>query len=537
MVLLILLMRPKYNTFPIPSLYQRRIMAGTYSKLGLLVVVVCLIQTVMTLGTKFQLVEQLDKVPEGWTRGEKPSSSTVLKLRLAVDQPNLIALEQDVVDISTPGHPRYGQHMKRDELKERLRPGPAVSSKIVSWLNAENISRESTQVDGNWFTFKATVLQAERMLNTKFSYFRHEASGATVIRTLGYSVPEDIHPHVLLIQPTTRFGNMNTQRSLPIEEPIEATQADLAAPCGLVVSPDCLREMYGLYGAQAKPDPRNRLGISGFLEQFARHGDFDEFISRFAYNQTDANFTVVSINGGLNDENSSLSSTEASLDVQYSITLAYNALATYYTTAGRGPLVPDGDQPSANNSTNEPYLEQLLFLLNLPDDKLPAVLTTSYGESEQSLPASYANVTCNLFAQLGGRGVSVIFSSGDSGPGSSCRTNDGTNRRRFLPGFPASCPFVTGVGATYSSGPEKATDFSGGGFSDIFARPDYQHKIVDDYLKNLGNQWKGLYNPKGRGIPDVAAQGSNFLIRDHGRWLRISGTRFVSLKPDRSEVC
>lgn len=502
-------------------------MARTYMKLGLVVIAVCLVQAAIALRIEFKSVEQLANIPEGWTKGDSPPPSTVLKLRLAADQPNLIALEQDVIDISTPGHPRYGRHMRRDELKDILRPEAAVSNQILSWFNAENIS-DTVQVDGNWFSFQTTISQAEHMLNTKFSYFHHRASETTVIRTLGYSVPREIYPLVMLIQPTTRFGDLIRQRTHPTETPDVASPADLAAPCGTIVTPDCLREMYGLYTTQAKPDPRNRLGISGFLEQFARHNDFFQFLNQYAPNQTNANFSVVSINGGLNDENSSLSSSEASLDVQYSIALAYNTFATFYTTAGRGPLVPDGDQPSANYSTNEPYLEQLLYLLNLTDDQLPAILTTSYGESEQSLPARYANVTCNLFAQLGGRGVSIIFSSGDSGPGSSCVSNDGTKRRKFLPGFPASCPFVTSVGATFNSRPERAVEFSGGGFSDVFARPEYQDAAVNGYLKILGNQWKGLYNPHGRGIPDVAAQGSNFIIRDHENWFRISGTRLVS---------
>ena len=50
-----------------------------------------------------------------------------------------------------------------------------------------------------------------------------------------------------------------------------------------------------------------------------------------------------------------------------------------------------------------------------------------------------------MFAQLGARGVSVLFSSGDTGVGSACQTNDGKNTTRFLPIFPAACPFVTSV--------------------------------------------------------------------------------------------
>ena len=135
------------------------------------------------------------------------------------------------------------------------------------------------------------------------------------------------------------------------------------------------------------------------------------------------------------------------------------------------------------------------------------------------------NLTCSLFAQLGARGVSVIFSSGDTGVGSACQTNDGKNTTRFLPQFPASCPFVTSVGGTIYVEPEQAAPFSSGGFSDRFPRPPYQDNAVSTYLGKLGNTWKGLYNPNGRGMPDVAAQSSNFAIIDGAFEAKVDGTR------------
>lgn len=75
--------------------------------------------------------------------------------------------------------------------------------------------------------------------------------------------------------------------------------------------------------------------------------------------------------------------------------------------------------------------------------------------------------------------------------------------------------------------PERAVSFSGGGFSEVFTRPAYQDKVVGEYLKHLGSQWHGLYNPNGKAIPDVSAQASNFVVRDHGEWVLVGGTRFV----------
>ncbi|TVY68849.1 Tripeptidyl-peptidase SED2 [Lachnellula suecica] len=126
-----------------------------------------------------------------------------------------------------------------------------------------------------------------------------------------------------------------------------------------------------------------------------------------------------------------------------------------------------------------------------------------------------------MFGELGMRGVSIVFASGDTGPGSGCQTNDGKNTTRFLPMFPASCPYVTSVGGTAFE-PEQAVPFSSGGFSDRFHRPSYQDSAVSTYFNILGPKWKGLYNPSGRGSPDVAAQSYNYAIRqrdpDTGQW-------------------
>lgn len=108
-----------------------------------------------------------------------------------------------------------------------------------------------------------------------------------------------------------------------------------------------------------------------------------------------------------------------------------------------------------------------------------------------------------------------------------CQTNDGKNTTRFLPVFPASCPFVTAVGGTTFVQPEQAAIFSSGGFSDRYPRPSYQDKAVTEYLSKLGSQWEGLYNPAGRGIPDVAAQSTNFMIFDKGEEALVGGTRSV----------
>lgn len=494
---------------------------------------VAFLTAALAVGPGYVAVEQLKNAPDGWIQGPAAPPSKLVKFHTAVSQENADELEQKVLDISTPGHDNYGQHMKRDEVREFAKPSDHIIERVLSWLDSANIPGESIKSHGNWVEATMRVSQAELLMNTKFYLYTHRESHKHTIRTLNYSVPRVLSPDIQTIQPTTHFGQAAAEVMRPTFEPMPATFDELTDNCTTIVTPDCLREQYGLYDTTAEPDPRNRLGISGYLNQYARHEDFKHFMRTYAPNRTDTNITVVSINGGLNLQNSSLTSVEASLDVQYAVSLAYDSLTTFYTTAGRAPFVPEVGQSKDDESLNEPYLEQLHGLLNLPDEKLPAILTTSYGEYEQTVPRAYSLAACNLFAQLGARGVSVIFSSGDSGVGGSCLTNDEKNKTRFQPIFPASCPFVTSVGGTSGSHPETAVDFSGGGFSDRFRRPSYQDASVTKYLEKLGGRWKGMYNRQGRGIPDVAAQAQNYLIIDHGEKIRIGGTRYVAL----SAVC
>lgn len=70
---------------------------------------------------------------------------------------------------------------------------------------------------------------------------------------------------------------------------------------------------------------------------------------------------------------------------------------------GTGSYNPDANTES---NTNEPYLDLQNYLLGLPDSELPSVLTTSYGDDEQSVSYEYAVRVCRGYAALGLRSVS-----------------------------------------------------------------------------------------------------------------------------------
>jgi len=150
-------------------------------------------------------------------------------------------------------------------------------------------------------------------------------------------------------------------------------------------------------------------------------------------------------------------------------------------------------------------------------------VSTSYGANENQISRKLAINYCNAVAQLGARGVSFLFASGDGGV-SGGQSQDCTT---FVPVFPAECPYITSVGATQGI-QETAADFSSGGFSNYFTAPSYQSSVVESYIDGLGNTYAGLYNTSGRGFPDVATQGVGFAVVISGQVQGVDGTSCAS---------
>jgi tripeptidyl-peptidase-1 len=173
------------------------------------------------------------------------------------------------------------------------------------------------------------------------------------------------------------------------------------------------------------------------------------------------------------------------------------------------------------------------------------VISISYGGAESSLPIRYMRRQCLEYMKLGLQGVSVVFASGNHGVATSfCM---GTEGKVFSPDFPATCPYVTAVGATMvppggdAHRPREVavrTFGSGGGFSNFFGRQGYQQSTVQKYFRKADPEYPyyesidnssfadngGIYNRIGRAYPDVSSVGDNIVIFWKGKPLLGGGT-------------
>jgi len=100
--------------------------------------------------SELSIFENLPIVPQGWYQGIAVPTTKRLRFRIAIKQASAYILEQHLLAISDPDHAKYGQHMKRDELKAMLRPSDEVSSAILGWLSSQGVPAKDIEDNGDW---------------------------------------------------------------------------------------------------------------------------------------------------------------------------------------------------------------------------------------------------------------------------------------------------------------------------------------------------------------------------------------------------
>ncbi|KAJ7810822.1 subtilisin-like protein [Mycena leptocephala] len=484
----------------------------------------------------------LPDIPSGWIQlSDAPlTPSRGLNLRFGLVQHGFSHLESLLLNISDPSHPSYGNHLSKEQVHALSKPSNNTLKLVEGWLathNARNVKWSSSQ---DSVTAVVPVSSAESMLSTRFGVFEHAKSGKRVVRTLSYSLPEDLVPHIDYVHPTTAFfdplrhgmGKFSSEElsdTVAIQphldrRPVALNQSDFPS-CVRVVDPPCVRKLYniGNYTPAVSVHKNNRIGVAGYLDIWARPDSLELYLNDYIPESIGSNYTMDVVNiTGFQDLLLPFPRGEGNLDTQLAIGVAYPIPMTYYATNSVPPYIPDQNQDGELPGVNEPYLDFIDYLLGL--DHPPTVITTSYGDDEQT---DYANAVCQGFAKLGARQCMSFPRSVQ--PllhyfWQTCIANTGNNATTFLPVFPASCPYVTSVGMTQGFFPQTTVSSSGAGFSYYFDRPSYQDAAVSAYLAGSANKdetalQSSMYNHRGRAYPDIVCTGGGaFFDYFFNRW-------------------
>ncbi|KAJ6568841.1 family S53 protease [Mycena capillaripes] len=454
--------------------------------MGLLHALTLLLITQCVLSSTSVVHESIANVPSGFKPSGTPSTTQEIKLFIALVQSNIAGLAKVVDAVSTPSSPSYGQHLTAAQVAKYVKPAAASLSTVTDWVRPSVTSVKPFSPAGDILQISLTVKQAEGLFNTKFGTYTRSADGQEVIRALNYSLPATVQQYILHVHPIIAFTPPphRTAKDTAYKRKLPLDRRQLA-PCEDIVSPPCLQEFYGLPNKTISGSLINTLGVQGYNSP-----GLGAFLNEFRPDLAGNTFKLTPLNGAQNLQDNS-GGLEGQIDIQYTVGVAGDVPTTYLL-----------DTPNTDAATS--YMDTINWLLTQEDP--PTVFTTSYGNFESDLSQSVATSICNGYMQVAALGISMIFASGDSGAANNQKTCTS-----FVPTFPPSCPYVTSVGGTFFQPPTAFTS-SSGGFSNYFPIPSWQATDVAAYLATIGDENAELYNPAGRGFPDVASEFEVYIV-------------------------
>lgn len=452
------------------------------------------------------------KIPEGWTMHKRVAADEDVPITIAVKLNNVADLERHIDEISDPQHARYGDHMTIDEINE-LTSNWEATGRIYTWLLSEGVDAESIRLSrgGDFVHVTMKADQAERVLDASFHHFEHQATGLKAIRTPIYRLPGSIKNLVDFVSGSTLFP---TTAPRAVRSEIEAVEG-VPIPAGYV-TPQLLTKFYKVDNTVVASQDATQ-SVYENLGQSYDEADLNAFQQQFGLHQNKVT-KVIGPNTPSECSTNSQNCGEALLDVEYMMALAQDAPTTYWS-------IPNG---------NTPFLDWIMAVAQADD--APLVHSISYGDIEPMSDASTMQRVNTEIGKLAARGITVFASSGDDGVFNfQARGDPSKCDGAFVPSFPATAPYITAVGATMGAESNQAevactSDAggiitTGGGFSTVFDQPSYQKQAVENYL-NSGPSLPSSdkFVATGRGYPDVAFAGYNFVIAIAGKLTAESGT-------------
>ncbi|KAK7972919.1 tripeptidyl-peptidase sed2 [Apiospora saccharicola] len=457
---------------------------------------------------------------------------------------------------------------------ETFAPSQESVDVVTKWLVGAGMDPNRIQLSKgrNWLDFNATVGELEKLLKTQYFMFRHSRHGK-------HQIACDEYHHIGHERLNNRVS-MDTEQVNELKKRgldsggrpstgIQGSGLDGWSPkqgdfvenammtlndCDKMLTLDCIRALYKIPKGDLAAK-NNSLGIVEYTPQAFLQSDLDLFNDQFEPKLKGKGPDVDLIdNAVVQTQNQSFQfNGESALDLQYAMGLVFPQQAKVFQVgdlvrgASFGNLLDaidgsfcDDKADKAVDSIDNNYPDKI----RCGGHTATNVISTSYGYNEADLTARYEQRQCAEYMKLALQGVSMIFSSGDSGVagnGHLCRDpasgdfNDGS-KGLFTPAFPSTCPYITSVGATQIVPGKTVADaesaceetiLSGGGFSNVFAMPDYQSKVVAAYFNNSAPPYSDqqFNNSRAvRGYPDVSANGARYVTAVDGKFSLSFGT-------------
>ncbi|HWE10631.1 MAG TPA: S53 family serine peptidase [Solirubrobacteraceae bacterium] len=426
--------------------------------------------------------------------GAAPGNGTItLALPLKADDARL---SRFAAAVSTPGSAQYGQYASVPALARRFGASAGTRARVLRYLRAAGATSVKIDVTGLFADATMKVAQAQRLFGTSLADYRTARATRYMAPSSPTRIPAGLRSVVAgVVGLNTRplFGTPQAMAPSsarwprvagaastehPADESGYPQRTGAAAGCSAAASqsgftPNQYLTAYGYAPLQA-------AGLRGQGERVAlieidgfKYSDVRRFASCFG-------LSIPAINGyGVGLRRPLPPGGESTLDLEVLDAAAprLKAVDVYESRPSAVDVLRSLTAPLSNSASK------------------PDVISASLGSCEpatlQTMGSSGLRTVENSLALAAASGISVLASSGDDGS-SACLDPSGQPLPGLAVSFPASSPWVTGVGGTNVSlnaanqiiSQEVWNDSplviaaGGGGLSDLFRRPNYQNGSV-----------------------------------------------------------
>jgi subtilase family serine protease len=337
----------------------------------------------------------------------------------------LIAAQQN------PSSQQYHQWLTPEQFASRFGMADADIAKVKSWLEQQGFQVDSVARSRNMIRFSGTTTQVEAAFNTQMYKYSIATSAG---------VEQHFAPSTALSLPLALAGVVESVHNLNDFRPRAHVVANKMRPVkpaftssqsgSVFFAPGDIAAVYDI----AK---EYNAGITGTGQSITIVGQSAVTLSDIEAFQTAAGFsikdpTLVLVPGTGSSTLFPTDETESDLDLEWSGSIAKGA-TIYFIYTG--------------SNTNFGAFDSLSYAV---DNKIGTIISSSYGECEADLGGQNLE---SVLEQATTQGQTVISASGDSGSTDCFVGNNITNpsltvQESLAVDYPASSPFVTGVGGT-----------------------------------------------------------------------------------------
>ncbi len=396
-----------------------------------------------------------------------------------------------------------GEIISSSEMAQKYWPLASDYDATARWLRQQGFTL-SPESGAALLIASGTVAQVQNAFQVTFARVAN-ADGEFTSAVTAPSVPAALAPALV--------GINGLQPHLRKHPKLVHPQAQPDSTGALGSTPYIPRDIATAYGANTLTQTGAGQTIAIIMSGYPQTSDLTKFWSVCNVTQTLGNVSFVNVNAGPTATKNSVDVEEASLDVEWSSSLAPAAHIRLYGT----PSLSNADLDTAYQQVYNDVVAHPEFGLH--------ILSLSYGGGETSSTSAQLTADDNLLLQLASAGVTVFAATGDNGsaPGGSLSVET-----------PACDPNVTGVGGTSITMNSSAVvtsettwSGSGGGTSVFFAKPAWQTGGTVPGVVVISPSpgvYEGLAN---RLLPDVSAPAdpnTGCLIRFNGANTTVGGT-------------